>query len=318
MDTALANHSGYNQGDSLYLYKNYGATDHQERREKLMPFFWSEISRKGQLLGNRTFGNQVNNGNPHWFSYPGYSELFTGYADSAINSNDYPPNPHLTVLEYIHQQKGFTNRVAAFGAWNAFDRILNEKRAGFPVISAFDTLADISGERVLLLNAMLKNSHRQWHHECMDVFTHYLAMEYLKHKKPRVLFIGYGETDEWAHAGKYRYYMDAARQVDGWIREIWEFVQSDPKYRNKTALLITTDHGRGDIIKSQWTDHGSRVAGANQIWLALLGPGISPLGEIKSRNLIYQDQFAQTIARLLGLEFKASHPIGKPIDSIGK
>lgn len=314
LDTALANHSKFNQGDSLYIYKNYGGKDSLESREKLMPFFWSEVNRKGQLFGNRAFGNEVNNRNPHWFSYPGYSELFTGFGDSSINSNDFPPNPHLTVLEFIHRQKGFHNKVAAFGAWNAFDRILNEKRAGFPVISAYDTLTGLRGDRVQLLNTMLKNSHRQWHHECLDVFTHYLAMEYLKNKKPRVLFIGYGETDEWAHAGKYRYYLDAARQVDSWIREIWEFVQTDPQYRNKTAILITTDHGRGDQNKEQWTDHGSNVVGANEIWLAAMGPGIAPFGEIKKPARIYQDQFAQTIARLLGMEFKATHPIGKPID----
>lgn len=64
--------------------------------------------------------------------------------------------------------------------------------------------------------------------------------------KPRVLYIAYGETDEWAHAGQYRFYLDAAKQVDAWIKKIWEFVQTDPQYKNKTALLITVDHGRGD------------------------------------------------------------------------
>lgn len=29
-------------------------------------------------------------------------------------------------------------------------------------------------------------------------------------------------------------------------KKIWEFVQTDPQYKNKTALLITVDHGRGD------------------------------------------------------------------------
>lgn len=37
--------------------------------------------------------------------------------------------------------------------------------------------------------------------------------------KPRVLYIAYGETDEWAHAGQYRFYLDAAKQVDAWIKK---------------------------------------------------------------------------------------------------
>jgi hypothetical protein len=43
---------------------------------------------KGQI-GNRALGNKVNNANPYWFSYPGYNEIMTGYADTLINSNHY-------------------------------------------------------------------------------------------------------------------------------------------------------------------------------------------------------------------------------------
>ena len=97
-----------------------------------------------------------------------------------------------------------------------------------------------------------------------------------------MLYISYGETDEWAHSGKYRSYLDAARLVDKWIKDIWTFVQSDPQYKNKTALFVTTDHGRGDINKKEWTDHGSGVADAFEIWFAAMGPNISPSGEQKN------------------------------------
>jgi len=50
--------------------------------------------------------------------------------------------------------------------------------------------------------------------ESLDVFTYYAAMEYLKNKKTKVLYISFGETDEWAHHGQYRSYLDAAHQVD--------------------------------------------------------------------------------------------------------
>ena len=57
----------YNTG---YVQKNFWAPTARERREKLMPFFWSELAQKGVLLGNRTYGSLVNNANPYWFSYP--------------------------------------------------------------------------------------------------------------------------------------------------------------------------------------------------------------------------------------------------------
>jgi len=320
MDSALANNSKFNQGDSSYIFKNYWSNNENERRKKLMPFFWNTISNHGQVYGNRKFDNKVNNANPHWFSYPGYSEIMTGFADSTIDSNEFPPNPHVTVLEFLNQQPKFKNKVAAFGAWNAFDRILNQQRSGIPVFSAFDTIGGKNPTpNEKLINAMMQDSYRPFGNaECLDVFTHYAALEYLKTRKPKVLYISYGETDEWAHHGYYRSYLDAARLVDKWIKEIWTFIQSDPQYKNKTAIFITTDHGRGDINKKEWTDHGSGVADAYEIWFAAMAPNISPSGEQKNNVQLFQDQFAQTIAKLLGVTYKANHPVSPEIKSVLK
>ncbi|TRW98977.1 alkaline phosphatase family protein [Flavobacterium gawalongense] len=320
MDSSIANDRKFNQGDSTYLFKKYWSDDVEERREKLMPFMWSVVAAKGQLYGNRNYNNKVNNANPHWFSYPGYSEIMTGYADPAINSNEYEPNPHVTVLEFLNQQPKLKGKVAAFGAWKAFDRILNEKRSGIPVTSAFDKIGGNNPTvKQNLINNMLADSYKPWHlDECLDVFTQYEALEELKIKKPKVLYIAYGETDEWAHGGQYRSYLDAAHQVDAWIKQIWDFVQSDPQYKNKTALFFTTDHGRGDKIKAEWTSHGSSIQDASEIWFAAMGPEIPFKGEIKIEAQLYQEQFAQTIAKLLGYTFKANHPIAKEIPEVLK
>ncbi len=320
MDSAIANNSKFNQGDSSYIFEKYWSNNENERRKKLMPFFWNTIVNHGQIYGNRKLDNKVNNANPHWFSYPGYSEIMTGFADSIIDSNEFPPNPHVTVLEFLNQQSKFKNKVAAFGAWDAFDRILNQQRSGIPVFSAFDTIGGkkpTANEK--LINAMMQDSYRPFGNaECLDVFTHYAALEYLKTKKPKVLYISYGETDEWAHHGYYRSYLDAAHLVDKWIKEIWAFVQSDPQYKNKTAIFITTDHGRGDINKEEWRDHGSGIADAYQIWFAAMGSDIPSSGEQKNNVQLFQDQFAQTIAKLLGVTYKASHPISPEIKSVLK
>ena len=315
MDSAIADNSKYNQGDSNYLFKKYWSDNENERRKKLMPFLWSTVVDKGQLFGNRTAGNKVDNANPYWFSYPGYSEIMTGYADTAINSNSYEANPNVTVLEFLNKQPKLKNKVAAFGAWDAFDRILNEKRSGIPVVSAFDTVAgkNMSSQQKQV-NKMLLDSYRPWNEEeCLDVFTHYAAFEYLQSKKPRVLYIAYGETDEWAHSGQYRSYLDAGHQVDAWIKKIWDFVQSDPQYKNKTTLLITTDHGRGDINKDEWTSHNNKIEDSHEIWLAAIGPDSPARGEIKDDIQLYQQQLAQTIAKLMGYTYQARHPIANEI-----
>jgi hypothetical protein len=320
IDTAIANNKKYNEGDSAYLYRKYWDTDVDRRRKKLMPFLWTTIAEKGRIYGNRELGCRVDNANPYWFSYPGYSEIFTGYADTNINSNSYPPNPHVTVLEFFNNQSRLKGKVAAFGAWEAFNRILNENRSGIPVIAGFDTTGGrnpVANER--MINRLLKDSYKPWHEdECLDVFTHHAAMEWLKTRKPRALYIAYGETDEWAHAGHYRSYLDAGHQVDAWIKEIWEFVQRDAQFRNKTTLFITVDHGRGDLNKEEWTSHGSKISDSHEMWFAVIGPDTPAAGEIKQEMQLYQQQFAQTFARLMSFKYKAAHPVAEEISDIFK
>ncbi|XZF15766.1 hypothetical protein ACTHGU_06490 [Chitinophagaceae bacterium MMS25-I14] len=320
MDSVIASRSQFAGRDSAYIFKTYWSNDVRERRRKLLPFLWSTMEAKGRLYGNRLYNNKVDNANPYWFSYPGYNEIFTGFADERVNSNNYTFNPNTNVLEYINAQPGFKGRVAAFTAWDAFDRILNEPRCGFPVTAAYDSCcAGMHSSDESLLNKMTDDSYRALGaEECLDVFTHYKAITYLREKKPRALYISYGETDEWAHAGKYRAYLDAAHQVDKWLNDLWAFVQSDVQYKNKTALLITVDHGRGDSLKEQWTSHGADIAGAHEIWFAVIAPGISASGEMKTTGQLYQKQFAQTIASLLGLNFTADHPVADRVVFTGR
>ena len=321
MDKTIALDNRFNQDDSATLFKKFWSDDVAERRKKLLPFFWNTIAAHGQIYGNRTLGNKVDVSNPYWFSYPGYSEIMCGYVDTAVNSNRYKNNPNENLLNFFNQQTKLKGKVAAFGAWDAFDRILNKPLTKLPVTAAFDTCGGnhpSANER--LINAMLKDSYKPFgEDECLDVFTHYEAMECLKNKRPRVLYIAYGETDEWAHAKKYHSYLEAAHQVDTWIKEIWDFIQSDPQYKNKTTLFITTDHGRGDVIKEQWTSHGKSFEGASQIWFAVMGPNTAPAGEMKDATQLYQKQFAQTIAQLMGYRFTTEqHNVAAAIQSVIK
>ncbi len=314
MDKELANDKRYNQGDSLDLFKRFWSEDATERRKKLMPFFWNTLAAKGQVYGNRWEKNKLDVFNPYWFSYPGYSEIFCGYVDTAVNKNEYKANPNSNLLEFFNKQEKFKGKIAAFAAWGAFDRILNKERSGLPIVTAYNHIGGSNpSNNEKLINTMLDNAHKEWSEECFDVFTHYGAMEYLKTKKPKILYISYGETDEWAHARQYRSYLDAAKQVDTWIKEIWEFVQSDPQYKNKTTLLFTTDHGRGNIEKSKWTSHGASIEDAHEIWMAIMGPGTPATGEMKGEMQLYQRQFAQTLAKLMGYTYKAEHPVADEI-----
>jgi hypothetical protein len=51
------------------------------------------------------------------------------------------------------------------------------------------------------------------------------------------------------------------------------------------------------------------VKGASETWLAMIGPGIKSLGEMKSNTQIWQKQIAATVAEMLGQQFEANHPV---------
>ena len=80
-------------------------------------------------------------------------------------------------------------------------------------------------------------------------------------------------------------------------------------------MLVTVDHGRGDANKDKWTSHNAKIADAHEIWFAVIAPGIAPKGEVKQPVQLYQQQFAQTIAQLLGLNFVCEHPVAKGLEN---
>jgi bisphosphoglycerate-independent phosphoglycerate mutase (AlkP superfamily) len=110
--------------------------------------------------------------------------------------------------------------------------------------------------------------------------------------------------------------LKSAYAEDRMIESLWNLIQTSAKYKNTTTLIITCDHGRGDIIKDHWKDHGEKIEEAGQLWLAVIGPDTQPLGELTSNEQVYQQQIAATIAQLLGFQFTANHPVAAPISSI--
>ncbi len=313
VDPVLMADSTYNR-DRDGVKERFWAADEAGRRRKLFPFFWSTISEKGQLYGNRQYDNKVDNANPHWFSYPGYNEIFTGFPDTAVNSNDKIWNKHENVLEYINKQQGYKGKVAAFSTWDAFPYILNEPRSGVYVNADVDTIT-FRAPGLQLLNDMQFLTTRPIGVR-PDIITYMAAREYLKVYKPKVLYIAFDETDDFAHAGMYDQYLGSAFAADAMIRDIWNTVQSMPGYKDKTTLVVTVDHGRGDKVKDNWKHHGAKIEDAHEIWLAILGPDTKPEGEMKVPMQLYQKQIAATLARLLGLTFTANHPVAEPISSV--
>ncbi len=284
----------------------------EERREALLPFLWGVLAREGQLFGDASRGSRVRVTNGLWFSYPGYSEMLTGAADPRIDSNDKKTNPNLTVLEWLNCRPGFAGRVAAYGSWDVLPFIVAAERSGLHVNGDGPAMLEPRSDRERQLNEWADDLPRYWNGERFDAATMQGALEYLRTRRPRVLYVMLGETDEWAHGRRYDLYLDAAWRSDRFVRRLWELAQSLPDYRGRTALVLATDHGRGST-PADWTDHGEKVPAAEPIWMAVMGPQTPALG-VREGVQATQSQLAATVAALLGLggDFGTAAPKAAP------
>ncbi len=227
---------------------NWWRESPQERRELLMPFLWQMCkSNRGWIAGDvYEHQSRVMVTNGLFFSYPGYNELLSGFPDPKVVSNDKKYNTNVTVLEWLNQQPGLAGSVAAFGSWDVFPYIINDKRSQVPVNAGWQKFTVGNPDRLEMLNLVSEQLFHEWDGVRYDVLTASGAIEYMKAKQPRVLYVSLGETDDWAHAGKYNRYLLAAQQNDFFIRQLWETCQALPSHKDKTAFVITSDHGRGD------------------------------------------------------------------------
>lgn len=317
IDPVLLN-SPYTQ-DKEALTKKFVGNSPEENRTLLMPFFWNTIAKKGQLLGNRNKGSKVNLTNKMAFSYPGYNEILTGNADDAnVNSNDKSYNKNQTLLEKVNNIEGYKGKVAAFASWDVFPYIINDKRSGIPVNAGYmDATGDLN-EKEKFLNEIQRQAPIIWDGVRLDVFTHHFAKEYVKKNHPKLVFVSYGETDDFAHAGFFDFYTKSIRNTDALIEDLWNYVQNDPFYKDNTYFVITTDHGRGTGLEkeSKWTDHGTEVKGADETWMAILGPNVKATGEGKEEQW-YTNQIAPTVLQMLDSKWIDEEMKGKAM-KVGK
>ena len=167
-------------------------------------------------------------------------------------------------------------------------------------------MTDATTDREREINQLAADLPRHWDYGPVDAPIVYAAIETLRTRKPRVLYVMLGEGDEWAHQGRYDLYLDATFRADRFIERIWTTVQAIPEYAGRTSLLLTTDHGRG-ATTTDWMNHGRDVAAAERTWIAVLGPDVAPLGVRRDVN-VTTSQIAATIASLVGEDYRTAVP----------
>ena len=294
------------------LKSRYWRDSAQERRELLFPFIWGTVAKQGQIFGNRTRGSDAHVTNGRAFSYPGYNEMSVGFPNPDIISNEFGPNPNVSVFEWLNRLPQLMGHVAIYGTWETHAAIFNEARSHLVMQVGWNPpprTGDASKDA--LLSRLLATTTRFDEEDLPNALLQIELLDYVRSGKPRVLFVGYGETDNWGHQGRYDLVLESAHQMDACVKELWETMQAMPQYRGSTTFIITADHGRGNA-PVQWKEHGVQQKGSENIWIAVIGPDTRALGERTDVAPVTQAQIAATVAAFMGQDYRKDVPRAAP------
>ena len=286
-----------------------------ERRAVLLPYFWGTLAPQGIVLGDKDRGCSVQPRNPLLFSAPGYSEILTGQPQPDVITNDTKRYPHRTVLEFVRSELRLGKRqVATIGSWDGFGTLSSSEADAFFTNTGYERVpAGMATPRMEFLGDLQFQIMALWEEGRSDAVTFNIALEYLRTERPRLLYIALGESDDWAHARRYDRLLDYINVADGYLRRLWQTLQSIDQYRGSTTLILTTDHGRG-ITPSTWVEHDQGIEGSEDIWIAVIGPDTPRRGEVAPCDTLHQSDVAATLLRFFGLDGHLFNPqAGPPI-----
>ena len=283
--------------------ERYGAATAEARREALMPFFWKTLAPMGRVFGNPAHGNHVKVQNRVLWSTPGYTEIMTGAPRAAVTDNENTRHPYTTVLEYARGALQLDYpQVAQIGSWEGFKLAAAGRDDAFLMVGVHDSVpAPWGSPRIDELAELRRQVMGLWEEGRNDVLTFRMAQAYLVKNQPRLMWLALVNSDDWAHADRYDRYLEYLHLADALLGELWQSLQSLDAYRDRTTLVITTDHGRG-VLGSNWAEHDITIPGSDDIWLAVVGPDTPDEGEVRGAGTLYQGQVAATMLKLLGLD----------------
>jgi hypothetical protein len=137
-----------------------------------------------------------------------------------------------------------------------------------------------------------------------DELTFFIAREVMREFAPRLLLVNFWDMDV-AHWGSYSLYLQAITKTDRLCGMLWEEIQANANYRDKTTVLILPELGRdGDINTANgFLNHRSGDPSCRNVWLLALGAGV-PKGE--TERAVQHVDVAETSAQLLGFSCNAA------------
>jgi len=138
-----------------------------------------------------------------------------------------------------------------------------------------------------------------------DLQTTNKVYELLNGKTPHLMLVNLLAVDSYGHANNWDQYLASLQKCDAIVYNLWQYIQENPKFKDKTTLFITNDHGRHlDGHKDGFVNHGDKCEGCTHISLLAMGPDLKKgVVVTKERELI---DISKTIAFLMKFNMPSS------------
>ena len=130
---------------------------------------------------------------------------------------------------------------------------------------------------------------------------------------PKLMLINFKQPDEAGHQGDSIRYLKGITDTDNYVDLIWQAIQNDSIYKNKTTMIVTNDHGRHTAGHLDgFISHGDDCDGCRHIEMFAIGPDFK---KNFISNVTYdQIDITATVAELLYFDMPFAK--GKIIEDI--
>ena len=147
-----------------------------------------------------------------------------------------------------------------------------------------------------------------------DELSVFVLRHLMREVSPSLLWITLHDMDV-AHSGAYSLYLEGIRRTDRLCGEIWDIIQAEPEYKDRTTMFILPDFGRDSDFDSSGNGFQHHRTGdplSRTTWLMALGPNIRQNVTVE-RPLDSLD-LVPTLGALMG--FETGYARGTPITEL--
>lgn len=295
-----------------------GNDEHTSAAE-LMPNLWGLIEKRGVALGHPDLEGRVEATGPNYLSMPGYTEMLTGRAPTSCPDNGCRPRLPGTLADEFRAIEGARDGdVAVISSWERIEHIAAANPGRIVVSTGRE--GGVTRDRLRQdpeSSALLDEAARAapWPGTAdfrPDRYTAAIGLRYLAQSRPRFLFLGLGEPDEFGHHGDYRGYLASLRHVDHVLGEVVKTLDTMAETGRRPLLFITTDHGRSHGFR----DHGEESPESRTVWMVAAGGDIPALGVIPLSRTRHLADLGPTLRALAGLPPDTAPGAGSAIAEI--